>query len=259
MIALLVGLAFLIIVGSVGFMLYSNWETTNREHAAATATANAQINATSTAQANATAHAHATATFIASHYPFSNNLVLDDPLSDNSKGNNWDVNTSSDGKEACQFAAGTYHAAALDPRYAYHCYARNTTFSNFTYQVQMVIIKGDLGGILFRLGQANNQDIGYRALISTQGDYTLESFDGQSYQIVGSGTNTAIKTGLNQSNLIAIVARGNTLELYVNEQFVMRAVNNTSSQGQIGVAASTSANQGHPTEVVFSNAKVWKL
>ena len=257
MIALLIGLAFLIIVGGMSFLLYSNWVTTNREHAAATATA--QTNATAAAQANATAHAQATATFVASHYPFSNNLALEDPLSDNSKGNNWDVNTSSDGKETCQFTAGTYYVAALDPRYANHCYARNTTFSNFTYQVQMVIIKGDLGGILFRLGQANNQDIGYRAYISTQGAYALESFDGQSYKIVGSGTNTAIKTGLNQSNLIAIVARGNTLELYVNEQFVMRVVNNTSSQGQIGVAAITYTNQGHPTEVVFSNAKVWKL
>ena len=55
MIALLIGLAFLIIVGGMSFLLYSNWVTTNREHAAATATA--QTNATITAQANATAHA----------------------------------------------------------------------------------------------------------------------------------------------------------------------------------------------------------
>ena len=257
MIALFVGLAFLIIVGSVSFLLYSNWQTTNREHAAATATAQtnatttAQVNATSTAQANATAQAQATATFVASHYPFSNNLVLDDPLSDNSKGNNWDVNTSSDGKEACQFTAGTYHVAALDLRYANHCYARNTTFSNFTYQVEMTIVKGDWGGIAFRFG--------YFAYISPQGNYELDSFDGQNYKIVGSGTSTAIKTGLNQSNLIAIVARGNTLELYVNELLITKVGDNTSSQGQIGVIASPGGNQGHPTEVVFSNAKVWKL
>ena len=49
-------------------------------------------------------------------------------------------------EETCQFMAGSYHVTALDLRYANHCYARNTTFSNFTYQAQIVIIKGDLGG-----------------------------------------------------------------------------------------------------------------
>lgn len=254
MIALLIGLAFLIIVGGLSFLLYSNWVTTNREHAAATATA--YTNATGTAQANATAHANATATFIASHYPFSNNLVLGDSLNNNRKGNNWDVNTSSDGKAGCQFTGGTYHAVELDPRYFYYCVAKNTTFSDFTYQVEMTIVKGDAGGIGFRLDQTSGQLTGYFVFISTKGDYWMTSYDGNSSKQVVSGTSTAIKTGLNQSNVIAVVARGDTLELYVNEQFITRVVDNTYSQGQIGVTVYPFSN---PAEAVFSNAKVWKL
>ena len=255
MIALLIGLAFLIIVGSVSFLLYSNSVTTNREHAAATATAH--TNATSTAKANATAHANATATFIASHYPFSNNLALEDPLNDNSKSNGWDTNMSSDGKAGCQFTGGAYHAVALDPRYFTSCFAYNTTFVDFTYQVEMTIVKGDSGGIGFRFKDSS----GYLVFISTQGYYELTRFDGNTngYKLVVNGASTAIKTGLNQTNLIAVVARGNTLELYVNEQFITRVVDNTYNYGQIGVLASPFGNSGNPTEVVFSNAKVWKL
>lgn len=257
MIALLIGLAFLIIVGGMSFLLYSNWVTTNREHAAATATA--QTNATNIAKANATARANATATFIASHYPFSNNLVLEDPLSDNSKGNNWDVNTSSDGKAGCQFTGGTYHAVELDPRYSNDCVAKNTTFSDFTYQVEMTIVKGDDGGIGFRLDQTSGT--GYFVFISTQGGYELDSYDGNSLKTLVSGTSAAFKTGLDQSNVIAVVARGNTFELYANGQFITRVVDNTYtySQGQIGVLVSPFSNQGHPTEAAYSNAKVWKL
>jgi hypothetical protein len=59
--------------------------------------------------------------------------------------------------------------------------------------------------------------------------------------------------------LVAVVARGNTLELYVNKQLVVRVIDNTYDRGQIGVVASPFSNQGHPTEVVYSNVKVWKL
>ena len=88
---LVVGLVLLIVLGGVifGVVIPSQNAQTNNAHA--TATAQAHLNAT--AQANtlatavsgtATANANATATVIASHYPFSSTLVLDDPLYDNS-------------------------------------------------------------------------------------------------------------------------------------------------------------------------------
>jgi len=85
---LLVVLALVLVVGGIAFGLVS-YNTTQTNNANATATA--QTNGTQTAQAHltATAIASATAYAIQHTYPFSNNLKLDDPLTDNSKGFQW--------------------------------------------------------------------------------------------------------------------------------------------------------------------------
>jgi hypothetical protein len=62
--------------------------------------------------------------------------------------------------------------------------------------------------------------------------------------------------GLNQPNLFAVVANAGKLDLYVNLQQLASVSDNSLDNGQIGVAAD---NEGHPTEVVYSNAKVWML
>ena len=65
----------------------------------------------------------------------------------------------------------------------------------------------------------------------------------------------AIHTGLNQANTLAVVAQGNTFDLYVNDEKVDSVSDSTYSQGEIGVLAANQAGNG--TEVVFSNAMVW--
>lgn len=60
--------------------------------------------------------------------------------------------------------------------------------------------------------------------------------------------------GLGQSNVIAVVANGDTLNLYVNNQKIDSIHDSTSSSGLIGFSA---ADTGEPTEVVYSYAKVW--
>jgi hypothetical protein len=55
-------------------------------------------------------------------------------------------------------------------------------------------------------------------------------------------------------NLIAIVANSNTFTLYINHQLINSVQDSTYSQGQIGLVAD---NDNSPTEVAFSNAKVW--
>ena len=76
------------------------------------------------------------------------------------------------------------------------------------------------------------------------------------FQTLANSSNTAIYRGLNQINLIAVVAKGSTITLYVNHQQIARVTDSTFSNGQLGVQA---APISHPTEVVFSNAKVWNL
>ncbi len=92
----------------------------------------------------------------------------------------------------------------------------------------------------------------YHFAVCQDGMYAL--YDSYDITLIQPNSSSAIHTGLNQSNLIAVVANGSTLDLYVNNQKIDSVSDSAHSQGQIGVAATDVNN---PTEVVFSNAKVW--
>ncbi len=70
------------------------------------------------------------------------------------------------------------------------------------------------------------------------------------------GTSSTINTGLNQSNVIAVVATNNNFDFYVNKQFIINVKNTTYNSGSIGVIA---VPRNSLTEVAFSNAKVWRF
>ncbi len=81
--------------------------------------------------------------------------------------------------------------------------------------------------------------------------------------VLKGGTSPAIKTGLNQSNIIAVVASGSDLDLYVNHQhiaYVSKGIPHDKSgdyiTGQLGVCAE---DAGNPTRVMYNNAAVWRL
>lgn len=220
----------------------------------------AQISATATASFAAVTAAAATATAVMTtpQNPYTSpegTLALNDPLSSNNKGYNWDESVLSDGSSSCKFTDGTYHITMLQSGYVNHCTALNTNFSSFAYQVQMTIVKGDIGGVIFR-ADATGENF-YAFNISRLGEYSLDIFKNNNYvKTLSSGFSSAFHTGLNQANLIAVVARGNTIDLYVNLQHIASVSDSTYSRGQIGVYAEDGVNA---TEVVFSNAKVWKL
>ena len=217
-----------------------------------------EANATSTAvEATATAAvAQATATAISATATAYTKTVtpgspaLNDPLQSNS-GNNWDV-TNLRGGGGCAFTGGAYHASMPQKGYIAPCFAQATSFSNFSYQIQMTIVKGDQGGIALR-ANANNGAF-YYFHINQNGTYGLETYSSyNSTAVLKQGTSPSIKTGLNQTNVIAVVANGNSLVLYVNKQQIASVNDGTYSNGQIGVIAESTQN---PTEVAFTNAEV---
>ncbi len=231
---LLVGLALLIAVGgSVGFFYFTR--------------SNQQIPTSSTT----------TSPNQQIPYPPYGTLALDDPLSDNSQGHNWEESDPSLG--SCTFTGGAYHVNAMLNDSTNDCLA-SPNFSDFAYQVQMTIVKGDGGGIIFR--EDNARGNAYYFAIGQQSGvwgYKLWGFNncnGNNCKVseLRSGSSTAITTGLNQSNLVAVVASGSTIDLYVNKQKIDSVSDNSYGSGQIGVAATYLKS---PTEVVFSNAKVW--
>ena len=246
-IILLVVLALLVIGGGsgAGFFILRNNQIAS-DHAHATATAQAAISARLTA----TAQAHATADAIGLHNPYSGKLALDDPMKDNAKGSQWEEKNSNDG--SCQFSSGAYHVRAMNGL-VYFCLALSLDFSNFTFQVQMTILKGSSGGIVFRNDDAQSGI--YYLQISSPGDYSLIRFKGDSTIYLKRGSSTFIKTGTSQSNTIAIVAYNDFFYIYINGKYTASAMNSDFSHGQIGVAAESSYNSA--SEVAFMDAKVW--
>jgi hypothetical protein len=156
----------------------------------------------------------------------------------------------------CRFIGGAYHDIAPDIHFSDYCLAGTTDFSNFAFEVQMQIIKGDAGGILFRVENTNPNQY-YALYVGQDGTYFLNRANGADYPTLTNGTSAAINQGLNQTNVIAVVAQGNTITLYVNHHQIADVTDSNYSHGQIGFLASPQANGGHQTEVVFSNARVW--
>ncbi len=223
-------------------------QATEAAQAHATATA---ITATAQAQASATA-----AVIVANPNPYTpglGKLALIDPLSDNSKGYAWDASVHTDG--TCAFSGGSYHSSTPKTQFFYLCTAEVTDFSNFAFEVQMKILQGDCGGMVFRAN--SNTGKMYFFEVCQNGTYLFSrylDFTGNNVKDLAGGSSAAITTGLNQTNVIAVVAQGSTLSIYVNKQKIASASDNTFSHGQIGLFADSNS---HPTEAAFNNVKVW--
>jgi hypothetical protein len=210
------------------------------------------------AHAVATAYAVAatgTAAALQHPYPQNGTLVYNDTLSNNSKTYPWVYGYKKVAGTDCFFANGAYHVVESNTDHFFYCIANNTNFSNFSFQVQMTFIQGNYGGILFRsVGKRH-----YIFRIGRDGSYTLQMYvddSGRNSRLLAHGRSTAIQTGLNQANLLTVVARGDNIDLYVNRQYLTSVQDSSYSQGQIGLEAE---DHGVPSEVMFSNAEVRAL
>jgi hypothetical protein len=240
-----------VVGGILGLVLYNNHQTgvTN-----ANSTATAQVQATGTAQA--TANAQATATYVKTHYPFSTNLVLNDPLKDSSgvAKYGWDT----DG--GCAFADGAYEATESKTNFILPCAAENPTFSNFTFEIQMAIKTGGNGangGVFFRANMSS--DALYVLFLDTEGKYELDTranSSGSSTITLKSGQVSNFATGFFQVHTIGIVANGSQITVYIDQNQVAQTTNTTYTSGQIGVISEYGSSS---TTVAYTNAKVWQL
>ena len=213
-------------------------------------------------QAKATAQAYASATATARQEIYrqatSGTPVISDALS---TPDNYGWSHFQDQSGYCNFVGGTYHARA-QVGYFEPCYASATNFTDFAYQVEVTIISGTTGGIWFRSASSANYEA-YYFYIHTDGRYdfikrTL-SADKTYYNStsLAGGISRAIHEGLNQPNLVAVVARGSTFYFYVNKQYVTTATDNSYKSGSIGVTADSTDTSG--SEASFRNVQVWQL
>jgi len=259
--ATLILVLMLLIGGSL--VLYTTVYVPHKASSEATATAIAQTtqiakaNATAAAQQAATATAidHATATAIAQlqndYTTITSSMpYLNDPLQ-TPYVTSWDINST------CRFTGGAYHVTSSAQKTIALCLATYTRFSNFAFQIHMNILKGDGGGIVFRADANPSQN--YLLKISPDGNYEFDYYPDQSgttAQAIASDSSTSLKAGLNQDNIICVIARGDTMNFYFNGQYVTTAKDGSLTSGQIGVTADDGTNA---TEVAYTQAQVWIL
>jgi hypothetical protein len=180
---------------------------------------------------------------------------LNDPLN-HQDANKWDDKPYNDG--GCQFTGGFYEASGTQEGSRNYCGANAASdiFTNFVYEVQMRIIIGDCGGLLFRIGSIPSDAYSFEVCQNGTYDVAVYTNDTPTY-LINLSQSPAIHIGNNQDNLLAVIAKGNSLTFYVNNQKVGNVNDSTYSAGQIAIFAHAHAN--YPTEVAFSNAKVWLI
>lgn len=260
LVVLIVVIVLLLIVGSVGFLVIRNNQiATNNTNATATANTNtSNAHATATGQVVATqtgvasTHATATATIVSGnpnpYPPNTGTLALYDTLKDNTGGYKWDEGNG------CAFTGGSYHVTEATTGKFTYCVAGSSNYSNFAYRVEMTIVKGDCGGMVFR-ADANNNFYDYE--VCQDGTFYLASYTaGSGKYLIQPKSDASILKGMNQDNLIAVVAQGGSMTFYINNHNVGSTNDSSFTSGQVGVLADAVNTS---TDVSYAFAKAWTL
>jgi serine/threonine protein kinase len=192
------------------------------------------------------------------YLPGSGTFALYDPMQDDSKGYAWNPPDY----RYCNFQGSALHVNVFgdntDTGHFHPCIGKTLMFSNFAYQIKMTVIKGDCGGIVFR----SHDPLLYYFYICQNGRYGLVRYqdnnDPSKNLLLRTGSSSHIKVGLGQANVIAVLARGHSMYLYVNQVQIDWAYDTSYSDGTIGVLAKA-FDLFRPTEVAFNDATVWKL
>jgi hypothetical protein len=112
----------------------------------------------------------------------------------------------------------------------------------------MTLVSASAGGIVFRANRATTHL--YYFTVDRKGGYLLKAY----YDKAGDATVIASGSGITFSDteIIGVVAQGNTLSLYINRQLIRQVQDTTFTQGQVGVVVYQGSG-------MFSNARLWTL
>jgi hypothetical protein len=259
---LLIVAALLIVLTSSGFAIFFAFNKLSASSPPFTATAqpNLGLTATTRARAQATATVHslqaATATTIAND-PYlhgKGRLLANDSLSTPGL---WGMHESGSWGGTCIFKDGTYQVIEDVATRAYGCEASDGSLqaSNFIYEVQVSILSGDCGGLRFRYNR--NTNAGYIFRICHDRNIILScTRPNVPTAILFDAVSPAVHSNYHEKNILAVMAKGRELRLYVNKQPIVTISDNTISRGafSLDVQAATQS-----TTMAFNNAKIWQL
>lgn len=158
----------------------------------------------------------------------------------------------------CSMQHDGLHVQIADTNHFYYCTDRTASLlSNLAFQVDMKVVSGDDGGLLFRLDNLAKSSYFFR--INPTGSYQLyllKSADVGSFSILAGGTTDAVNPSTDSTNQLTLIAQGSQFDFYINGQFIVQAQDASLHGDGIGVIASENTDS---TEVVYTNAKIWDL
>jgi hypothetical protein len=256
-IALLVILLILLVISGSGLIYYA--AVTNPAELRSQATAVARTVLTAQAQATAHVFAQATATTAALTpdqlytRATSGTPVINDPLNSAATG----IMFKSKTDPRCAYINGAYHIRPSLANGSTFCPSYGTFFTNLAFQVQMTIFAQGAGGPIFNTQPNGTSAILYSFVIDPTGRYSLTLGKANGFTDLLSGTNTAIHTGLDQSNLLTVVAFDGQIYIYTNKQLLGHVTNHASTVGQPGLMAENPTSG--TTDIAFTNMQVWSL
>ena len=180
--------------------------------------------------------------------------------------NNWTVARSALG--SCMFGPdGTYDVQAMHPPASRKsplpfkrtvCLANAPTFSNFALQVDMKLLRGSVGGVVFRAQGLNSY---YWFSLDSQGCYELvfaPSLNGQ--QFLSPLTGNCFHQTMQTTKRLTVIAQGTQVSLYVGGHLLLQVYDMTLAAGKIGMLSIDRPNNPlKGTEAAFTNLKVWRL
>lgn len=157
----------------------------------------------------------------------------------------------------CLFEQGAYHVSSNVPTTFTLCppAAQQPAAGDMTFETRMQILHGDCGGIFFR-GDFQQGNFYYFVLCFDGGHYlfTYAHFKLLQNIHVQSTKFAALQANPQALVAVALVAQGNSFTFYVNHQQIDQISDSTYTSGQIALFGFSIHN---PTEVVFSNARLW--
>jgi serine/threonine protein kinase len=255
---ILVLLALLLILpATIGIITNNHLQQLDQEQYATATTQARSLTATATAS-NPTAVAIRATAQTATENPYPaylskprndhGNLALFDPLSQPKE---WQPGANNSWGGSCTYTHNAYDVAQSKPNRLYFC-SGQTNYSDFAAEVQMKMISGGCGGLDFRDNGSNRE---YMFEICQDGTYNLYFYSSSTTtKTLLQASSHYIHQGQNQDNTLAVKAHGQTIDLYINQQWVNSTTDNSQSSGSIGFLADSST---HLTEITYTRIRIW--
>lgn len=157
---------------------------------------------------------------------------------------------------SCEFAGGAYHAVVQTSGLAAECLSTSAEYADASVQVTMKIISGDAGGILLRYDKNHGTRLRFIVYQDAHWDFTVASGAGVSVTLA-KGESTYLHSGLGSQNVLTVIDYNGAAYLYANGHFLQSVSESAPGVPTYGFVGFTAFDYGLPTDVAFTDERVW--